>query len=691
MASLQQVESGSTIHCSVPPIKAEPEPEPNAIDSQSRPAKGYVESKPLSSSSAYYQVVSCFREHTRAHGLYITIAFLATVVLSASPVIETAIMSSAQNEVAQERRHESLSLTMTRPYCMIFMAVGVIICAAGFFSTYAIERVTQDILCRTRVLSLRALLAQSLKWHDENWYIGTTFFTDTTLLGDLANIIIELTVGATISFVTGPAVAHMIAWKLALVSITHLSTLSWTQNKLLTTGGPYQMLLPTLPLAATGGALCSKLLGPYYARHFEAFRHSVNIAKSAVAALRHIMLFGLEDEILQSLTHSLDSSHVVLMRKVMCANFYLAISMSLPLLVNGLAYWWGLRQVFSGQYSVTQLFLTIPTLASGAHGLSKLMLLPHKIGEVSSAAVRISDLVALLPRQQKHWTPNEQLHQADPASKTFLASEAISTPDDLSRKKAAVAIDIRSVRFSYPSRPMSDVIRDLTIRIPGGSFCALVGKCGSGKSTILSLVKGLYSPSQGRIVVDGIDVDAEDGEWHSTRRAMSLVPQVNAVFDAPVAFNISIGSDPTAESSQLSQLERAARSAGIHDVIQAPPSGYQTYCGTGGKRFSGGERQKLCIARALVRDAKILLLDEPTKGLDSEAEAQWQTQLLHTINKQRKVTVVVAAHRLHTVQHADIIFIIDQGRCIDQGTHRELLVRNAWYHKNVLQQKLNEQ
>ncbi|CAK1359560.1 unnamed protein product [Cercospora beticola] len=617
----------------------------------------------ISTVPAYPQIVSFFREHTLSQNCYVWIAILATMLLSASPLLDAVLMASAQTAVPHSTTAQPQSTSVSHAYCLMLVATGMIVSATGFLGAYAIDRVTESFLSRVRVLSLHALLDKDLAWHDSHLRLRDSAFADATLLDNLTATIIEHTIGAAVSSTVGPAFAHVVAWKVAV------------------------MLLPTLPLVSAAGVLCSKLLGPLYALHYEAFRRSIDTNKASLSRVRHLICFGLEEEALRAFADSLAAHRAVRLRKVIYANFFLAASMSFPLFVHGITYWWGVKQIFAGHCSAAQMFMALPSLASGAHGLGKIMGLPHELARTGPATTRISNLVALIPRKQEISNLSGRSNVGTTAF-TVHDGEALRRRKVISWPQNTPIIELRSIHFAYPSRPTREVLGQLTLTIPRGSFCAFVGDCGSGKSTILSLIEGLYAPSRGRVLINGEDIHAEGSGMHHYRRSMSLVPQVNSLFEGPVAFNLNVGSDPSVEMSPLHKLQSAARSAGIHEVIRALPSGYQTDCGTVGSRFSGGETQRLCNARALVREPEILLLDEPTSGLDSQSEARWKAHL-HTVNKQDGVTVVVVAHKLHTIQRADIIFVINQGLCVDQGTHRELLGRSSWYRRNVLQQSFS--
>jgi subfamily B ATP-binding cassette protein HlyB/CyaB len=226
-----------------------------------------------------------------------------------------------------------------------------------------------------------------------------------------------------------------------------------------------------------------------------------------------------------------------------------------------------------------------------------------------------------------------------------------------------------NVTFRYrPDRP--EVLRSVSFSVPAGMVIGMVGRSGSGKSTIAKLIQRLYIPEGGRILIDGLDLTQIDPAW--LRRQIGVVLQENFLFNRSVRENIAL-SDP---GLPFEIVVQAARLAGAHDFILALPEGYDTVVGEHGCSLSGGQRQRIAIARALVTDPRILIFDEATSALDYESERIIQQNLTQICAGR---TVFIIAHRLSAVQPADQIFVIDQGVIAEQGTHAELLGRNGHY------------
>ncbi len=230
------------------------------------------------------------------------------------------------------------------------------------------------------------------------------------------------------------------------------------------------------------------------------------------------------------------------------------------------------------------------------------------------------------------------------------------------------AIRLDNVTFRYEEGQAA--LNDLSIDVPAGKTVALVGPSGAGKSTILNIIPRFYDVERGQVSIDGTDV--RDVMLSSLYGAIGLVSQEVTLFDDTVRANIAYGRAGASDA----EIEAAARAAAAHDFIGELSDGYDTVVGEHGMKLSGGQRQRLAIARAILKDAPILLLDEATSALDTESERQVQSALEHLMTGR---TALVIAHRLSTVVHADLIYVIVGGRVAEQGTHDQLMAQGGHY------------
>jgi ATP-binding cassette, subfamily B, bacterial len=309
--------------------------------------------------------------------------------------------------------------------------------------------------------------------------------------------------------------------------------------------------------------------------------------------------------------------------------------------------WYGAQDVIAGQMTAGTLsqFVLYAVFAAGA--LSELSQVWTEISHASGAAERLAELLDEKP-------------------------SIVAPPHPASFPRTVGDIRFEGVSFAYPAQPNRLVIDDLDLIVRPGERLAIVGPSGAGKSTLFQLLLRYYDPGRGRVTLDGIALcDADPAELRSR---LALVPQEPVVFGATARDNIRFGRPNAGDE----EVEAAARLAAADSFIQGMPQGYETMIGERGVTLSGGQRQRIAIARAILKDAPVLLLDEATSALDSESETLVQAALERLMAGR---TTLVIAHRLATVQAADRIVVIDEGRIVEEGTHDRLVAKGGLYSR----------
>jgi len=280
---------------------------------------------------------------------------------------------------------------------------------------------------------------------------------------------------------------------------------------------------------------------------------------------------------------------------------------------------------------------------------------------------------------------NANLQQATAASERIF--EMLDTHTEVPERPGAPvlepfsrAIEFRDVAFGYEGLH-TRTLRGVSFSVRAGQMIAIVGRSGAGKTTLVNLLPRFYDVGAGSIVID--DIDVRDVTLASLRQQIGIVTQETVLFDETVANNIAYG----VQGASRREIEAAARAAHAHEFILALQQGYETVIGERGQRLSGGQRQRLAIARALLKNAPILVLDEATSALDTEAELLVQEALANLMMNR---TSFVIAHRLSTIQRADAIVVLERGRVVEMGRHEELLAKPSGTYRTLYQMQLLE-
>ncbi len=307
--------------------------------------------------------------------------------------------------------------------------------------------------------------------------------------------------------------------------------------------------------------------------------------------------------------------------------------------------WIGASLVISGEFTIGQLFAFNMLSANVISPFQRLAGLWNQMQEIGIALERLCDVIEAKPEEDRE-----------------------SNRAGIGKLQGYVKFE--NVTFRYNKDADTNILENISFEIKPGQTIALVGRSGSGKTTLSKLLLGLYPPTSGKILID--DRDLSTVSLHSLRSQVGIVDQDTFLFSGTVKYNITLAKPGASQSA----LERAAEMAGAHEFISKMPMGYETEIGEGGGMLSGGQRQRIAIARALLSNPRLLVFDEATSSLDTESERIIQTNL-EKIRRDR--STIIIAHRLSTVQNADLILVLDQGVLIESGNHQQLMAKGGQY------------
>lgn len=350
-------------------------------------------------------------------------------------------------------------------------------------------------------------------------------------------------------------------------------------------------------------------------------------------------LEGIEREYIRSLRIALNEG--------MLSNIQGSISGLISQVGNLILMYFGIMQVISNHTTLGAMMSFVTLSGYFMDPVSRLVGLQLQIQEANISMKRMTEILDYEEEQ-----------------------EANSTDTYQDVEKIEGAIEIKKVTFRYGNR--KPVLKDISFTIPKGKKVALVGASGSGKSTIAKLLLKYYEPEDGEILIDGVDINEYSND--SLRRAISYVPQSIELFSKSIYDNIRVSK----MNSTLDEVKEAAKAADAHDFIKKLPMQYYTYLEEAGNGLSGGEKQRIALARAFLKKNEFYILDESTSNLDFVTENIIFDMIY---NKFRNKSMLIIAHRLATVKNCDEILVIDQGEVVEQGTHEELLERKGQYHK----------
>jgi ATP-binding cassette subfamily B protein len=438
-------------------------------------------------------------------------------------------------------------------------------------------------------------------------------------------------------FLTGEALSIVLDLLTVFIYVGLMLWYSW-QMALLT--------LAIVPLFMLLSAISTPVLQKVSREIFTAYNEETGYLIQSLNGVRTVKSMAVEQNVRWHWEELFNRSVKANFNGQTIGNALQTASLTIEAVITTVLLWFGAWQVIQNNLTIGQLVAFNMLLGNVIRPFQRLTVLWNELQEVVIAVERINDVIDTAPEE-------DLLHQ---------------TRQTLPPINGHIQFD--RVTFCY--HPDSDIntLENLSFSVQPGQTIALVGRSGSGKTTIAKLLLGLYSPTDGKILVDGYDVSSLS--LRSLREQIGVVDQDTFLFGGTIRENISI-SYPEAT---LDDIIEAAKQAGAHQFIKELPMGYETQIGEGGGMLSGGQRQRLAIARALLGNPRLLILDEATSSLDAESERIIQSNF-NTILKNR--TTIVIAHRLSTVRNADLILVLDRGILVESGTHEQLMARRGHY------------
>uniref|UniRef100_A0A7I4YQI2 p-glycoprotein 9a n=4 Tax=Haemonchus TaxID=6288 RepID=A0A7I4YQI2_HAECO len=512
--------------------------------------------------------------------------------------------------------------------CLKYVYLGCGIFTAATIQAICFLTVCENLVNQLRRQFFKSILRQDITWFDKNnsGTLATKLFDNLERVKEGTGDKLGLMIQFVAQFFGGFIVAFTYDWKLTLI------------------------MMSLAPFMIICGAFIAKLMATAATREAKKYAVAGGIAEEVLTSIRTVIAFNGQPYECERYQKALEDGKSTGIKK----SFYIGVGLGITFLIMFssycLAFWVGTDFVFKGQMNGGTVMTVFFSVMMGSMALGQAGPQFAVLGTAMGAAGSLYQIIDREPEIDSYSTDGVK-------------------PSNLKGK-----VTVSNLKFTYPTRPDVPILKGVSFEANPGETIALVGSSGCGKSTIIQLLLRYYNPEDGKITIDGVEIDKINIEF--LRNYVGVVSQEPMLFNTTIEQNIRYGRENVTDA----EITAALRKANAYNFVQSFPDGIYTNVGDRGTQMSGGQKQRIAIARALVRDPKILLLDEATSALDAESEHIVQ-QALENASKGR--TTIVVAHRLSTIRNADKIVAMKNGEVMEVGTHDELIARKGLYHELV--------